>query len=396
MCSNNLRSLLCFTEMSQLSHCGQLKLLNVLDLEHALGIETLPDEVGKLIFLKYLNLSRTGLKNLPPWIGNLYNLQTLNLYKTIVVSVPTEILKLVKLRHLLCCNRKIRYNLYAGEDISWMPDDFIAKSGRRIDQLRDLQTLWFHTDSWMEDGLEMLTNLRELGLTGIKGLMQNFEEVLFQALVKLKLLDVVSLEEQEDCKIILPSFSSHRYLYDITIIGVIGKLPHLNDFPPNLTRLRLACHRLKEDMMDTLEKLPELKELRLDWHPYDGIVLKCSAGGFPKLECLTLLYFDWLSYWIVEEGAMPNLRILDINRIFGLKWIPGGLRHITTLQKLSLTMPEEFLQRVKEGGKDWEKIKHVPFINTKEEETPQVISRYLPTKVSEWIKSTGQEIPKDH
>ncbi|XP_042497514.1 disease resistance protein RPP13-like [Macadamia integrifolia] len=397
MGSYTTRSILCFTEMSKLSHFGMFKLLNVLDLERAAGIETLPKEMEKLIFLKYLNLSRTGLTLLPPWVGEFYRLETLNVYKTLVVSVPIEILKLVKLRHLLCLNRKVRYQLYSGDDLSSMPDDFLPRSDRRITQLRDLRTLWFHTGSWMEDELQKLTNIEELGLSGVKGMMWNYREALYHALVKLKKLKVLYLEEQKQCQeITLPSFKDHQRLYDISIIGVITILPQLDMFPSCLTRLRLSCNHMMEDMMSTIEKLPELKELRLDWHPYDGVVMKCSIGGFPKLEFLTLICFDYLIYWIVEEGSMPNLRVLDMNRLFGLKWIPGGLRHIRTLQKLSLTMPMEFLERVREGGVDFEKIKHIPSITTREVEIPPQIAERLPTKENEWFQATGQQIPQDH
>ncbi|XP_043694570.1 probable disease resistance protein RF45 [Telopea speciosissima] len=239
--------------------------------------------------------------------------------------------KLLKSVRFGACPRKIRFDLYNGND-GWIPEEFIVDQKatsalgvfqrpssipRRIDQLRHLQTLWFHTSSWIEGGLETLTNLRELGLTGIKGRMWDFIDALFRALFKLK-------------------------------------------------NLELACVHLRKDMMETLEMLPKLKELRLDWHPYDGKVMKCSVGGFPKLECLILIYIDFLSIWIVEEGATPNLKILKIDRLWELECIPDGLRHIRKLQQLSLTMPKKFLGRIKKDGEDWEKIKHIPSINTRE------------------------------
>ncbi|KAJ4980013.1 hypothetical protein NE237_010793 [Protea cynaroides] len=378
--SNLLRSLLCFTEISP-SLCGQYKLLNVLDLEGALGIESLPKEIGNLLCLKYLSLCGTNLKTLPPWVGNLYNLQTLNLFNTKIESVPIDILKLEKLRHLLCFNRKCKGT----------SDDFVAQSSvgvfprrptpRHIHQLRDLQTLWIHISSWIEGGLEKLTNLRELGITGFGDLMKKFGEALSRALVKLVHLEVLFLEERAWLgvgEIILPSFSSHECLHDITIIGGgIPKLPDLINFPPNLTRLRLGSTHLIEDMMQTLEKLPQLKDLKLDSHPYDGVEMKCSSGGFPKLDNLSLISFDWLISWTVMEGAMPNLKNMEMNRLFGLNSIPEGMRNVTTLEKLSFSMPNEFLERVKEGGEDWEKIQHVPSINRREVQIPTEISQNL-------------------
>ncbi|KAJ4980077.1 hypothetical protein NE237_010857 [Protea cynaroides] len=394
--SNLLRSLLSFTEITP-SLCGKFKLLNVLDLEGVPGIESLPKEIGKLICLKYLNLSETNLKTVPSWLGNLYNLQTLNLYNTKIGSVPIEIYKLEKLRHLLCFNRNCKGT----------SDDFVVQSSvgvfwrrpspRHIHQLKDLHTLWFHISSWIEDGLENLTNLRELGITGFGELMKKFGEALSRALAKLVLLEVLFLAEQAWLglgEIILPSFSDHQYLHDITIIGAgILKLPDLKNFPPHLTRLRLGSTHLMEDMMQTLEKLPQLKDLKLDSHPYDGVEMKCSSGGFSKLENLSLIWFDWLISWKVEEGAMPNLRTLEMNHLLELKWMPEGMRNIATLEKLSLSMPNEFLERVKEGGEDWEKIEHVPSINIREVQIPTEISQHIAE--SEQERSLLAEIERE-
>ncbi|XP_042513886.1 putative disease resistance protein At1g50180 [Macadamia integrifolia] len=394
---NILRSLLCFTEMSPPSLCGQFKLLTVLDLEVTPETESLPKEIGNLILLKYFSLCGTGLKTLPPWVGDLFNLQTLDLRKTSIESLPMEILKLKKLRHLLSHSRIPK----------WRSDDSIVKSVsgicgyppptiRHLGDLRDLHTLWLRTGDWIEDGLQMLNKLKELCIFGNEGdgLMEKFGQALYGSLVKLLSLEVLHLQDYGYGGN-LPSFAEHKCLYDLNIIGCLAKLPDCDNFPHSLTKLRLACGHLKEDMMVTLEKLPNLKNLTLDWHQYDGVVMKCSAGGFSKLEILILIYFDWLRYWIVEEGAMPNLRLLEMNRLFGLKWIPGGLRHIRKLQKLKLAMPKEFLERVKEGGEDWEKIKHVPSIITQKEEIPEINLKGFDEMERMWFEFTGQNIPDD-
>ncbi|XP_042491722.1 probable disease resistance RPP8-like protein 4 [Macadamia integrifolia] len=383
--SSSSKSLLCYTEMPP-SLYGQFKLLNVLDLEDAPGIKNLPKEIGKLFLLKYLSLRGTRLKTLPPWVGNLYNLQTLNLFGTrIDDDLPIEILKLDKLRHLLCLSRIPK----------WRSDDSITKRAiricrpspppRHLGDISHLQTLWLRTGDWIEDGLEKLIDLRNLRIDGKEGHMEKFKEKLSQALVKLERLEVLFLIELGEGEIAFPSFSNNKYLYDLYICGHVGKLPDSHNFPPSLTRLRLASTRLQEDMIPILEKLPKLRELTLDKQPYDGVVMKCSAGGFPKLEDLTLHDFHSLMDWVVEEEAMLNLRKLEINELYGLKSIPNGLSHITTLQELTLVMPKQFLERVKEGGKDWEKIKHVPSIRTREEEIPEEILQQFPQYGRQWV-----------
>ncbi|CAL5377068.1 unnamed protein product [Camellia sinensis] len=159
-----------------------------------------------------------------------------------------------------------------------------------------------------------------------------------------------------------------------------NKLP--DQFPPNLTNLRLWDTKLDEDPMPTLEKLPNLRSLSLGFNSYIGNEMVCSSGpssisgggggggyggcdsgGFPKLKSLALVNIRNLEKWRVEQGAMPCLFRLDIFNCKKLKEIPDGLRFITTLRELEITRVSEALRdRVREGGEDFDKVKHVPSI----------------------------------
>ncbi|THF95730.1 hypothetical protein TEA_025323 [Camellia sinensis var. sinensis] len=80
------------TSLRELFRRG-LRLLNVLDLEGT-PLETIPDEVFKLIHLKYLGLRDTNVKMVPKLIRKLENLETLDLQGTYVTKLPDEILLL--------------------------------------------------------------------------------------------------------------------------------------------------------------------------------------------------------------------------------------------------------------------------------------------------------------
>ena len=141
----------------------------------------------------------------------------------------------------------------------------------------------------------------------------------------------------------------------------IKKLPEAHQFSPNLAKLTLRKTFLEEDPMPTLEKLPNLKILRLI-RSY-GVVknMACSEGGFPLLQYLLLEKLYYLEEWGVEEGAMPSLYHLTIDYCGELKAIPDGLRFVTTLQELEIKdLTKSFKDRLDEGGLDFDKVKHVP------------------------------------
>ncbi|KAF8391748.1 hypothetical protein HHK36_021982 [Tetracentron sinense] len=204
-------------------------------------------------------------------------------------------------------------------------------------------------------GLDKLTDLRELSTEG---------------------------EESESTPaafLPLVSFSQHVYLYKLFLRGQLEKLPNLVDFPPNLTQLSLyfsflTIERQQEDedapqpqnrIMATLEQLPNLRVLVLGWRSYVEKEMIFTAGGFPKLQDLSIHGLEHLEEWRVEKGAMPCLQSLDLMRCHRLKMLPDGLRHVTTLQKIFLYQGDNpgLKARVeKDRGEDWYKIQHVPSI----------------------------------
>ncbi|GAB2298460.1 hypothetical protein Dimus_032524 [Dionaea muscipula] len=74
--------------------------LRVLDL-YSLRIESLPNSIGDLLHLRYLDLSCNDIKRLPASITKLQNLQTLKLHSCYELEIlPVDIRKLINLRHL--------------------------------------------------------------------------------------------------------------------------------------------------------------------------------------------------------------------------------------------------------------------------------------------------------
>ncbi|XP_058112026.1 putative disease resistance RPP13-like protein 3 [Magnolia sinica] len=149
----HLRSLLYFgglrewLEEAQLKILlGAFKLLRVMDLRYV-SLYNIPDEIGSLIHLRYLCLLETYLKTLPSTITCLSNLQTLDLRGTLISMLPGDLWKMEQLRHILLLR------------------PIAISNGTPLRHLSNLQTLSkVEGGSWIEDELEKLTNLRELGI----------------------------------------------------------------------------------------------------------------------------------------------------------------------------------------------------------------------------------------
>jgi Leucine-rich repeat (LRR) protein len=82
--------------------------IRVLILSHCGDITKLPDSIGKLIHVCYLDLSCTNVNCLPNSICKLCNLQTLNLSNCgYLAALPRDMHKLINLHHLDFAETKI-------------------------------------------------------------------------------------------------------------------------------------------------------------------------------------------------------------------------------------------------------------------------------------------------
>ncbi|RVW25368.1 Disease resistance protein RPP8 [Vitis vinifera] len=104
-------------------------------------------------------------------------------------------------------------------------------------------------------------------------------------------------------------------LVNLSYIYLLGRLRNpsiMSQFPYSLIDLTLSGSGLVEDPMQSLDKLPNLRSLKLLAKSYLGKNMLCSLGGFPQLRVLKLWKLEQLEEWNVEKGALQALRDLEI------------------------------------------------------------------------------------
>nr|POF24544.1 putative disease resistance protein [Quercus suber] len=350
--NSHLRSMLCFSRYEEFHRRDQWtsllrshKLLRVIDLE-GVTAHVLPKEMRELIHLRYLGLKNTKLQRIPFSIDNLRNLQTLDIRGTKISRVPNEIWKMQSIRHLYLQQTAITGN----------PPAYVSSMN-----LATLSTVSIYGNIWIPNFLGKLTSLRKLGIHGCFG---SQAEALSKSLLKLINLENFSLIGNDP--ILEPTLRLilSQNIHKLYLSGSIEKLLEPQHIQPNLSKLSLKMSQLVHDPFTTLERLPNLRMLKLLSNSFSGRKMVCSSDGFPRLHILEIHDLDNLEEWRVEEGALPSLRRLIISGCRELKMLPEGLQYVTSLKELVVEdMPETFEDRIEQdNGDDWYKIQHIPSI----------------------------------
>ncbi|GAU47687.1 hypothetical protein TSUD_245770 [Trifolium subterraneum] len=143
---------------------------------------------------------------------------------------------------------------------------------------------------------------------------------------------------------------------------ILSNLPNIEgllkvergDMFPCLSDLSISdCPKL-----GLLPCLPSLKDLA---------VLGCnnellrSISTFCSLITLQLGGDELESLPKQNWESLQSLRIIEIWHCKGLRWLPEGIRHVTSLEVLDINGCPALEERCKEGtGEDWDKIAHIP------------------------------------
>ncbi|RHN56515.1 putative P-loop containing nucleoside triphosphate hydrolase, leucine-rich repeat domain, L [Medicago truncatula] len=155
-------------------------------------------------------------------------------------------------------------------------------------------------------------------------------------LVSLKNLDVLGCNNE-----LLRSISSFCGLNSLTLAG--GK--RITSFPDGMFK-NLTCLQALD-----VNDFPKVKELPNE--PFSLVMEHLIISSCDELESLPK------EIW---EG-LQSLRTLDICRCKELRCLPEGIRHLTSLELLTIRGCPTLEERCKEGtGEDWYKISHIPIL----------------------------------
>jgi hypothetical protein len=300
--------------------CPMTRCLRVLILSHCGDITKLPDSIGKLIYLRYLDLSCTNVKCLPDSICKLCNLQTLNLSNCgYLAALPRDMHKLINLCHLDFAETKIMempINLGKLKCLQTFTRFVVSKhSGSYIEELGKLTNLRGSLPIFELQNVESPMNAKEGSLRDVKHLKE---------LVLEWRVDAINASEVQI--MVLDSLQPHTNLKNLAINGYGGKsfpnwVGHASFIYIASLRLEYCNHCCSLPPLGQLPSLQNLSIVGLDKVVKVGREFygngSFSMKPFRSLKVLSfgnmLKWEIWFSFDTeIEGGAFPNLRELEI------------------------------------------------------------------------------------
>ncbi|XP_074314711.1 disease resistance protein RGA2-like [Silene latifolia] len=347
----------------------------------ALALQTtnvrMPEAIGKLLHLRYLNLSHSKITKLPDSIVKLHNLQTLNInYCVFLEEWPNEFGKLVNLTHLYrdFCS-KLRCMPVGMSKLSRMRKltefvvaDESAGGMQQVGQLKDLKALAMNLKGRISIHFE--ENFKISGAYDWDGSCLEDAKYLNELTLRFYFTSslIPTLQDKEKGEMeeaVMEKLKPHPNLRKFILSNYAGEKitrwrraqDNWATFLPNLVYIMLThCCRLKElPMFSKLRHLKSLSLIELRNLEYVEEAGTSSSDSrsldttfFPSLESLTIHELRNLKRWWKSgdcdethcQPAFPNLSQLTIRYCPRLILFPPCL----SLQKLILTDNNEVLR----------------------------------------------------
>ncbi|KAH1248163.1 Disease resistance protein RPM1 [Glycine max] len=362
--STHIRAIHCFGKGEQLEpFMGQLfsksRVMKVLNLEGTL-LNYVPSNLGNLFHLRYINLKNTKVRILPNSVGKLQNLETLDIRNTLVHELPSEINMLKKLRYLLAFHR----NYEADYSLLGSTTGVLMKKG--IQNLTSLQNLCYvEADHGGIDLIQEMRFLRQLRKLGLRCVRREYGNAICASVVEMKHLESLNITAIGEDEIIdLNPISSLPQLRRLKLKTRLEKMPNWISKLEFLVEIRLGLCNLKDDLLRSLENLPNLLKLGIWDNAYGGEILHFQSGGFPKLKELYLARLNRVNSVLIDKGSLLSLEYFIIAKIPHLKKLSSGIKALDNLKVIDFRdMPTELVESIDpKKGQDYEIINQVPLV----------------------------------
>lgn len=300
--------------------------------------------LNNLKSLRILDLSNTQIESVPKFLPEL---RVLDLSNTKIESVPTSFTRLEFLTLRGTCIKELPSQIGNLSDLEFLDVSgckYLTSLPEEISQLRSLRRL--HLSMGMENAVTDPKNV--MALRGLKNLTELHLYLFFK------------FEEHGIMETIMGSWVEMRHLYlhynhmfpsksnlpegmqrmknlqTLVLYDYRGtRLPNWICEFQKLERLELdSCENVKE--LPLLGGLPCLKFLKL--RKYSNVRdLEIGSCGFPKLEMLHLSEIPKLrsiARGVLEEAALPKLRVLKIKKCPLVRKLPIGLEKLPNFKAL--------------------------------------------------------------
>nr|XP_027107558.1 late blight resistance protein R1-A-like [Coffea arabica] len=281
---------------------GIYKKLRVLDLEQIfLRHKVFPREVEALVELRYLGV-QGAMSSIPSTIDKLSNLETfVVIAESGTVSFPDTIWNMTKLRHLHVVGWNVSCSL---------PSENLENTSD-LWNLDTLSTLTVTLDDRAANIMRKVPNVRQLKIQ------------LSAAECSVGCCNLSHLSSLEALEVSAESLPSNPVEFS---------------FPLNLKELVLGGLHLPWSKISVIQELPELEVLILLGESFVGERWELTAGGFPKLMCLSLENLDVVKWEDATGGddVFPYLRKLRLIGVLELKEVPSCLGQSESLEEIEV------------------------------------------------------------